>query len=278
MDSQTPRSMAGHVLHDRTALVTGSTRGIGRAIADGFARAGARVILHGRPGEEGESLARDLDTTIVLADLLDSGDTRRLIDTVHKTVPHLDILVNNAGMERTMWFSDPDMQYFREAFRVNAEAPMEITCGLLDLLKRGAGRRPGSTASVINITSIHESTPVKGNGPYAMTKAALAMFTKTIALEWGQYGIRANAFAPGAIETDMNRELITDIGHDRFAAWIPMGRIGVDRDMVGPALFLASDASSYVTGATLTVDGGYSHHLVRYSETGIVAGKDSSIE
>ena len=106
--------------------------------------------------------------------------------------------------------------------------------------------------------------PYPHNAAYSMTKAELAMFTKTAAVELAPDGIRVNNLAPGAVETDINREVLDEIGREKFAEWIPAGRVGQTREMVGPALFLASPASSYVTGATLYADGGYLQNLVRY--------------
>lgn len=103
--------------------------------------------------------------------------------------------------------------------------------------------------------------PVRGNGYYCMAKSSLAMYTRVAALELAQYGIRVNNLAPGAILTDMNRELVEQMDFDR---WIPMQRVGRAEELAGPAVFLASEASSYVTGTTLFVDGGYSENLLRY--------------
>ncbi len=118
--------------------------------------------------------------------------------------------------------------------------------------------------SIINITSIHQTVPYPNNAAYSMSKAALAMFTKVAALELAPRHIRVNNFAPGAVETDINRDVLDAIGRDKFQEWIPLGRVAITREMIGPALFLASNASSYVTGTTLYADGGYRQNLVRY--------------
>ena len=116
-------------------------------------------------------------------------------------------------------------------------------------------------ASIINVTSIHETVPVRTQAYYCMAKAALSMLTKVAALEFAAKEIRVNNIAPGAIETDMNRELIQEMD---FEQWIPMGRVGNSDEIVGPVIFLASEASSYVTATTVTVDGGYAQNLLRY--------------
>ena len=123
--------------------------------------------------------------------------------------------------------------------------------------------RSGSP-SIINVTSIHEAVPVSGNGGYAAAKAALGLLSRTAAVEFGPLGVRVNTLAPGAIRTDMNHELIEEVGTDRFEAWIPLGRVGSVDEVADVAAFLASDDSRYVSGSTIVVDGAYTSHLVRY--------------
>jgi gluconate 5-dehydrogenase len=166
--------------------------------------------------------------------------------------------VNNAGIEPVMPLEKLELAKFDACFAVNVRAPMQLTTALLPLLKAANG------ASVINVTSIHDTTPYPHNAVYSMSKAALAMFTKVAAIELAPFKIRVNNLAPGAIETDINREVIEQMGRQNFAQWIPAGRVGTVDEVVGPALFLASDAASYVTGATLYADGGYRHNLLRY--------------
>ena len=236
------------------ALVTGSVRGIGLAIAQGLERAGATVWTHGRdPMHKPEFGGR-----YVAADLSSDAGVEQLSRSLSAVVNRLDILVNNAGVEIAM----PIEQFLADTmdmtWQVNARAPVQLIHGLLPLLK-SSGR-----ASVINVTSIHERTAYASNLPYCMSKAALAMATRVAAIELAPFGIRVNNLAPGAIETDINRDVIEGIGRQNFASWIPAGRVGSTDDIVGPALFLASDASRYVTGTTLFVDGAYRENLVRY--------------
>jgi gluconate 5-dehydrogenase len=241
----------------KVAVVTGSSRGIGRAIAEAFSVAGARVWFHGT-SDEGRTVAEAVKQPFVRADFTRVEEIGAMAETLVAQEKRLDILVNNAGIEPIMPLDSIDWSQYEACFNVNVRAAVQLTTALLPLLKSAGA------ASVINITSIHDSVPYPHNAVYSMTKAALNMFTKVAAIELAPHGIRVNSLAPGAIETDMNREVIDKIGREKFAEWIPAGRVGTVEEVVGPALFLASDAASYVTGETLYADGAYRHHLVRY--------------
>jgi NAD(P)-dependent dehydrogenase (short-subunit alcohol dehydrogenase family) len=180
----------------------------------------------------------------------------------------VDILVNNAGMEVNATVGRLDATAVREQLAVNLEAPILLTHHLVAALK-ASGR-----GTVINVSSIHGTVPSWGNSVYAAAKAGLELFTKTIAIELGPDGVRVNALAPGAIETDMNREILDEIGRDRFEHWIPLGRVGAPEEVAAAAVFLASDAARYITGATLLVDGAYSHHVVRYRMPAVAGAAD----
>jgi len=245
-------------LQGRTALVTGSTRGIGKAIATGFAEAGARVYIHGRDAADGWRTATEIGGQFLRADLTQIEEVEHLAAELSAREDRLDVLVNNAGLEVDATLDRISPELLGRVMRVNFEAALQLTRLLLPLLRRSA------FASVVNITSIHDHVPYYGNAAYTSSKAALAMFSKTIAVELGPEAIRVNTIAPGAVETDMNRSILDKVGRENFGRWIPLGRVGQPSEIVGPALFLASDAASYVSGATLVVDGAYSHHLVRY--------------
>lgn len=245
-------------LQGKVALITGSTRGIGRAIADGFCRAGARVWIHGLEVDAGQTLAEELSGKFVGGNLGDPQDVRAIAATLAKSEGKLDVLVNNAATFVPMTVDALDSSAFERVLRVNLNAPVELTYELLPLLRAGNG------TSVINVTSIHDTVPHPNDLPYCISKAALAMFTRSAALDLAKYHIRVNNLAPGAVETDINRQILDSIGRDRFRDRIPARRVARVDEMVGPALFLASDASSYLTGATLYADGGYLQNLVRY--------------
>lgn len=247
----------GGQLEGKTALITGATRGIGAAIARGFAAEGARVFLHGRDIAAGHALEQEIGGRFFAADLSDSAQVDELAATICRECDRLDILVNNAGLELVMPFTEFDLTKLDRMWQVNVRAPAQLTHALLPALKASG------SASVINVTSIHETIPYPHNAGYSLTKAALGMLTRTLAIELAPFGIRVNNFAPGAVETDINRKVLENL-RTEFAEWIPAGRVAQVEEMIGPAVFLASDAASYVTGATLVADGAYSQNLVRY--------------
>lgn len=246
-------SLAGKV-----ALVTGSARGIGRTLAEGLAGAGAKVWITDILEAEGTQVAESLNTRFVKADLTNLEEIEVLTTLLQAEETKLDILVNNAGISLPMSLETFDLAKFEHIWQVNNRAPVMLTHLLLPLLKKS------SNAAIINITSLHAETPHPGFLAYNMTKGALMMFTRSMAQELAPSGIRMNNIAPGAIETEINQDILTEMGRDNFEDWIPMGRVGQTDDLVGAAIFLASDAARYVTGTTVHVDGGYLHNLVRY--------------
>lgn len=242
-------------LSEKIAVVTGGTRGIGLAIALGMKRAGATVWIHGRVRDTTLAVAEHHGFHYIYGDLRQPEALDDMLEPFVSANSRLDILVNNAGFEEHNLMADVTGAMLDSIYNVNAKSPFFLTQKLLPLLKESAA------ASVINVTSIHQTVPVRENGPYCIAKAALAMFSKVIALELAGDNIRVNNLAPGAILTDMNRELVEYMDFDQ---WIPMERVGRTDELAGPAVFLASAASSYVTGTTLYVDGGYRENLLRY--------------
>lgn len=243
---------------NKIVLITGSTTGIGRTLAEGFQAAGAEVWGHGPDPAQLDDLDSVLAGRVVTADFTQPEQIEAMAAELAQKLPRLDVLINNAGIEIIMPMELWDMAIFHKTLQINTYAPVHLTNLLLPLLKQSPG------ASIINLTSVHETLPYPHNAAYSMSKAALNMFTKTMSLELAPFGIRINNLAPGAVETNMNREVLKRIGHDKFAEWIPLGRVAQAAEMVPPAIFLASDASIYMTGATLFQEGGYIHNLVRY--------------
>ena len=245
-------------LTGRRALVTGGCRGIGAAIATAFAERGAEVLVHGRGDKRSRAFAAEHGFSFLHADFNQLDDVNALADDLISAGRPLDILVNNAGMETNATVENLDPEALGRQLRINLEAPILLTHRLIPLLKRS------SHASIINVTSIHASVPAYANSVYCAAKAGIELFTQTLAMELGPARVRVNSIAPGAIATDMNRELLDQIGRGLFASWVPLGRLGEVADIAGPAVFLASDASSYITAATIVVDGAYSRNVVRY--------------
>ncbi|MGQ4363878.1 SDR family oxidoreductase [Streptomyces sp. SAS_272] len=245
-----------HPLFDitgRTALVTGSSRGIGLALARGLAEAGCTVVLNGRDAGRLERAAAGLPGSVHTSafDVTDGPSVRTGLADVEARVGPLDILVNNAGMQLRaplLEFADSDWHRVLDAnvtsaFLVGREAARGMT-------ERGHGK-------IINICSLQSEVARPGIAPYAAAKGALKMLTKGMCADWGPRGVQVNGLGPGYIETELTRPLVED---EEFSAWVrrrtPAGRWGRTEDLVGGVLFLASPAADFVGGQVLYVDGG----------------------
>ncbi len=245
-------------LDDRVALVTGATRGIGAAIARTLAGEGARVLLTGRDPAGAEAAAAALraegaDARGFAYDAARPGEPDRLAERIRGEVGRLDVLVNNAAVLRPHVVAKLREEEFDELFQVNVKAALFLTKALQPLLQ-ASGR-----GCVLNITAAGAQAPMAGIGAYCASKAALVNLTRTLAQEWTPLGIRVNALTPGSTATDMI--LPTDPERrTRFVAEMaarnPMNRLADPIEIARPALFLVSDAASYVTGHVLVVDGG----------------------
>lgn len=257
--------MAERVLLGRTALVTGSGRGIGAAIAEALARDGCAVALHDRADDGLDEAAARLAAAQGVAcagfsaDLAAPGAAAKLFAALDRRLPPIDILVNNAGYETTAAAEQMAEDDWRGVLEVNLTAPFLLA-------QQAARRMQGRGGVIINIASMHDSMPRKGLAHYAAAKAGLNMLTRSLALEWAEYGIRVLTVSPGAVETDMNREAIEAFGRDRFEGWIPAGRLGTVADVAAAVVFLCGPAASYITGTELRIDGGYGLNLVRYDD------------
>ncbi len=242
-------------LQNQIALVTGGTRGIGRAIALRLAQAGATVVLTGRTAQAAEEVAMHIaqetgQKTEGLA--CDSGNAEScaaLIKGVTERHGRLDILVNNAGITRDQLLLRMKDEDWREVFNTNMDGAFYLTRAAAKImLKQRAGR-------IINIASIVGITGNPGQSNYAATKAGIIAFTKSIAKELGSRGITVNAVAPGYIETAMS-DAISEENKKQLLGMIPLGRLGKPEDVAESVLFLASPAAAYITGSVLQVDGG----------------------
>ncbi|MDR7495001.1 MAG: glucose 1-dehydrogenase [Armatimonadota bacterium] len=247
-------------LRGRVALVTGGSRGIGRAIAEALARHGAAVVVNFCSSQsEAKEVVAEITTAggralAVQADVAETPQIEAMFRHVLETFSRVDILVNNAGFEERRMLVDLPRSDWQRILDVNLTGAL--------ICAQHAARamiRQGTGGRIINITSIHQNSPRLGFGHYAVTKAGLWMLTKALAQELAAYGITVNAVAPGAIETDMNRAtLAIPARREAILDRIPQRRIGTTNDVTGAVLFLVSEASAYVTGSTICVDGGLS--------------------
>jgi glucose 1-dehydrogenase len=250
--------MIGIDLTGRRALVTGANSGLGRAIALSLAAAGARVgvnYLFDESSADAVIAEMPLSATpgaTFKADISKPEDVERMFSELDATFGGIDILVNNAGIDGPRELcADSDPLHWRKVLDVNLQGPY--------LCARQAVKRmlPGKRGVILNITSVHEFIPWAGYSAYTATKAALSMFTKTLAQEVAADGIRVNAIAPGAIRTPINKDVWSNPGSLKdLDEKIAMGRPGDPEEIGRVAAFLASDLASYITGTTLAVDGG----------------------
>lgn len=245
-------------LADHTALVTGATGGLGTAFVHALADAGADVAVHFHSApDEAQELVRAVEergrrAIAVGADIADCDDVSRMFDEVDATLGAVTLLVNNAGMDGERgkaWEIAPDE--WRRVVEVNLFGSYHCA---REALRRMVPRRAGV---IVNVSSVHEVVPWGGYSHYCASKAALGMFTKTAALEAAAYGVRLVSLAPGAIRTPINEHVWkSEEGRRDLERKIPMRRIGTPEEMARLVVALASDAGSYVTGATVLADGG----------------------
>ncbi len=245
-------------LAGKRALVTGSGRGIGRAIAIRFAREGADVVINDLDvqGEARQTLAEVESAgrrgVLIQADLSRTDEARRLIDEAYQRLGPLDILVNNAGIEKHAPFVEVAEADFDKVLDVNLKGVFFTTQAFVRHLL--AEKRPGK---IIQISSVHEELPFPGYSTYCASKGGLHLLTRDLAVELGGYGITVNGIAPGAIATAINSALLDDKPRvERLLKQIPLGRMGKPEDVAAIAAFLASPDADYVTGSTYYVDGG----------------------
>ncbi|HEY3035309.1 MAG TPA: SDR family NAD(P)-dependent oxidoreductase [Streptosporangiaceae bacterium] len=244
-------------LTGRKAFVTGASRGIGQAIAVALAQAGADLALVAR-GEEGlAATAKQItdcgrEAHIIAADVTRQDSVEDAIAAAIRALGHVDIVVNNAGGSNfAVPFLDLRLAGWDKLIRLNLDSAMYVCHAIGDhLVGRGKG-------SVINVASVAGLIGSPFLAPYGAAKAGLISLTKTLAVEWAARGVRVNALCPGWTATDLNRNLWDDdTAGKATVATVPMQRWGRAEEMTGPAVFLASDASSYMTGQVLVVDGG----------------------
>ena len=238
-------------LTGKTAVVTGSGRGLGRAIAEGMAAAGAHAVVCARSLDEAEETAATIrerggSAHAVRADVTDGDSCAALIDATVAESGRLDVLVNNAGVEIVEPADATSAETWELTLATNLRGA--ATCARLAAAAMTDG------GSIVNVSSIASTIAMPNVLAYGASKAALNQVTRVLALEWAPRGIRVNAVAPGYMENVMRDGFMTDV--EKVRAFTPLGRRGRSDELVGPVIFLAAEASSYVTGTVLYVDGG----------------------
>ena len=248
-------------LQGKTALVTGSSQGIGLALSHGLAQAGAKIVLNGRDTNKLASAADALQQAghqVVTSafDVTDHNAVRTAVDQLESDGTTIDILVNNAGMQHRGPLESFEPDAFEKLLQTNIASVFHVSQAVAQhMIKRSAGK-------IINIASVQTALARPGIAPYTATKGAVGNLTKGMATDWAKYGLQCNAIAPGYFDTPLNAALVAD---PEFSAWLakrtPAGRWGEVEELVGAAVFLAAPASSFVNGHTLYVDGGITASL-----------------
>ncbi len=241
-------------LTGRRALVTGGSQGIGHAIAAGLAAAGAEVVLNGRDVVRLEQAAAGIAGARILPfDVTDHASARAAVDGFEASVGPIDILFNNAGIQHRAPLEEFPAEAFERLIQTNIASVFHVGQAVArHMIARGRGK-------IVNIASVQTALARTGIAPYTATKGAVGNLTKGMAADWARHGLTCNAIAPGYFDTPLNAALVADA---EFSSWVakrtPAGRWGRVEELVGAAVFLASDASSFVNGHVLYVDGGMS--------------------
>lgn len=239
-------------LSGKRALVTGSSQGIGLSLAEGLAMAGASVVLNGRSADKVEAAVASIDGASGYPfDITDSEAVADSIAAIERDLGPIDILINNAGIQRRQPLEDFSLDDWHELMRTNVDGVFIVSQAVARMMiPRGQGK-------IINIASLQSEAARYSIAPYTASKGAVKNLTKGMCTDWARYGLQVNAIGPGYFETPLNQALIDD---PEFDAWLkkrtPSGRWGKIEELRGACIFLASNASSFVNGQILYVDGG----------------------
>lgn len=245
-------------LKGRVAVVTGASRGLGKLMAEALASAGADIVINSRHIEELEQSAKDIEKATgrkvipVAADISKPGDAEKLVESAVKDFGRLDILVNNAGImvrKPTLDMADSELD---DIIDVNLKGPVYLCrAAAREMIKSKWGR-------IINMGSIHSIVSIPMRAAYAATKGAILQMSKSLALEWAEHGITVNTICPGVFRTEINMDWMNDRSKAGvLLSKIPAGHFAEPRELAGTVVFLASEASRYITGTAIVVDGGY---------------------
>ncbi|MCI9577797.1 MAG: glucose 1-dehydrogenase [Oscillibacter sp.] len=244
-------------LKGKTALVTGATRSIGKALALGLANAGADVVVVGRTKDACANTAEEIRAMgrralAVPADVTDQAAVEAMVEQAEVAFGRIDILINNAGAAVTRAAEDVTMEEWDRVVNVDLRGAFMVAQAVGRVMIRQRSGR------IINTVSVYGYTGGKLVIPYAAAKGGLAMVTKSLALEWARYNINVNALVPGYIVTEINqKEFENEKVYNSIVRKIPLRRLGRVEDIIGSVVYLASDASNYVTGAVIAADGGW---------------------
>jgi len=241
---------------DQVVLVAGASRGIGRALAEGFAERDAQVIIAGREAETLATTAKEISkgkhpVAFEVCDVGKPDDVAKLVTSVIGQCGHIDTLVSVAGVNKRMKAENYTIEEYDWIVDINLRGAFVVaqTVGR-HMIERRSG-------AIINIDSLNTYAPLAGVTPYAISKAGVLMMTRSLANEWGKHGVRVNSIAPGFFPTALSKKMWEQ---EKMSVWAksntPLGRLGNVKELVGAAIYLASPASAFVTGQTLRVDGG----------------------
>lgn len=245
-------------VENQVVLVSGGSRGIGRALAEGFAERGAQTVICGREQATLEQTAKEISkgakpVRAIVADVSKPEDITKLVGQTLKEFGRIDTLVSVAGVNKRMKVENYTPEVFDWILDINLRGAFMLA---QEVGKHMIARRSGN---IINIDSLNTYAPLKGVTPYAMSKAGVSMMTRGLATEWGPHGVRVNAIAPGFFPTELSKKVWEQPQmHGWAATTTPLGTLGEVRQLVGSAIFLASEAANFVTGQVLRVDGGIS--------------------
>jgi meso-butanediol dehydrogenase / (S,S)-butanediol dehydrogenase / diacetyl reductase len=244
-------------LKDKTAIITGGGSGIGLATARAFCKEGAKVILFGRRKEKLISAADKLGDSVLIVqgDMTHNDDLDQLINKTLNNFKGIDILVNSAGLFNGAPLHEISDSQWDGMMDINIRSVFQLTRRVLPIMMTQ------KSGSIVHISSILGLIAVPQVAAYNVSKGALNQFSRSIAVEYGSYGIRSNSICPGLIETDMTADLMKDASlMQEWSKEYPIGRFGKSEDVASACLFLASDESSFITGTVLPVDGGFTAH------------------
>jgi NAD(P)-dependent dehydrogenase (short-subunit alcohol dehydrogenase family) len=245
-------------LEDKIALITGGGAGIGRAIAETFAREGAHVVIADRDGETAQATADAITksngaATAHQVDVTDTPQVKQLMAAIAEAFGRLDVLINNAGVGERSDFRHLDDEAWDRVWKTNLDGTVRCAREAFDVL-RASGK-----ASIVNLSSVMATKHTRQMSVYSATKGAVSALSRSLAVEYAPYGIRVNALCPGYVETGLiGRYTANPMIAKGLLSQTPLRRFGMPQDIANAALFLASDEAAYITGAALHVDGGMS--------------------